>query len=253
GTSGDIVIVGFPYDEGVRRNGGRSGASEGPSKFREVLRRTGAVVNPVTNVDLSNISITDAGDIQPGLELERAHTLLAQIVERIVSAGGVPFVVGGGHDIGYPDCYGAIKGLGHGDMGVINVDSHFDVRPLKQGRVHSGCPFRLLLESEEFTGSFVEFGAQSHQCCCDHRDYILGCNQIGRVETEIHWLDNMHGDVIGHFDSVLQSLNLKHPSVCVSFDMDAIRASDMPGVSCPAPIGLTTDDALHIAEVCIGD
>lgn len=32
---GDVVLVGFPYDEGVRRNNGRIGAAEGPAAFRK--------------------------------------------------------------------------------------------------------------------------------------------------------------------------------------------------------------------------
>ena len=38
GDEGDIFIVGFPYDEGVRRNGGRVGAASGPSSFRKICK-----------------------------------------------------------------------------------------------------------------------------------------------------------------------------------------------------------------------
>jgi formiminoglutamase len=31
-------------------------------------------------------------------------------------------------------------------IAVINIDAHLDVRPLKEGKVHSGSPFRLLNE-----------------------------------------------------------------------------------------------------------
>lgn len=32
-------------------------------------------------------------------------------------------------------------------IGVINLDQHFDVRPLKDGKAHSGSPFRQMLEN----------------------------------------------------------------------------------------------------------
>ena len=36
-------------------------------------------------------------------------------------------------------------------IGVINIDAHFDVRPLLDGKkAHSGSPFRQLLEDGEF-------------------------------------------------------------------------------------------------------
>lgn len=39
----------------------------------------------------------------------------------------------------------------------------------------------------------------------------------------------------------------------ISFDVDSIKASDCPGVSCPSPIGLTAEKALQIcliSEMC---
>jgi len=33
-NEGDVVIVGFPFDEGVRRNGGRLGAKGAPAAVR---------------------------------------------------------------------------------------------------------------------------------------------------------------------------------------------------------------------------
>ncbi len=35
GEAGDVVLLGFPYDEGVRRNGGRIGAAGGPESLRK--------------------------------------------------------------------------------------------------------------------------------------------------------------------------------------------------------------------------
>ncbi len=35
-------------------------------------------------------------------------------------------------------------------LAVINIDAHFDVRPLKNGLAHSGSPFRLMLEDNDF-------------------------------------------------------------------------------------------------------
>lgn len=79
----------------------------------------------------------------------------------------IPFVVGGGNDESYPNASGLLnfvtkKTLGfhlkniiililinyifERSMGVINIDAHLDVRPLKNNQVHSGSPFRLLLE-----------------------------------------------------------------------------------------------------------
>ena len=47
-------------------------------------------------------------------------------------------------------------------LSLSTVDAHLDVRPLKLGKVHSGSPFRQMLEDLRFihSGKFIEFGAQ---------------------------------------------------------------------------------------------
>lgn len=105
----------------------------------------GTVFNPEYNVDLTNIKISDAGDIDPDCDLEKAHELLKDKVAEIIKNGGIPFVIGGGNDQSYPNASGMFEST-EGSIGVVNIDAHLDVRPLKEGKVHSGSPFRLLLE-----------------------------------------------------------------------------------------------------------
>lgn len=68
-----------------------------------------------------------------------------------VIIGSVPFVIGGGNDQSYPNVSALMAACcqGSSSIGVVNVDAHLDVRPLKQGKVHSGSPFRLMLEDGE--------------------------------------------------------------------------------------------------------
>src|SRR3546814_2258792 len=53
-SAAGIALIGFACDEGVRRNGGRQGAVEGPSALRRALSNL-----PVTG----NLPIYDAGDV----------------------------------------------------------------------------------------------------------------------------------------------------------------------------------------------
>lgn len=154
GEDGDVVIVGFPWDEGVRRNGGRIGAANGPSSFRSHLKKIGAVVNDEFGVDLRTIKISDSGDIAPSENvktLEDAHAALSQLIERLVRQGKIPVVIGGGNDQSYANALGLLRTLDTKDIpAVVNIDAHLDVRPLVNSPngplAHSGSPFRLLLE-----------------------------------------------------------------------------------------------------------
>lgn len=244
GEDGDVVLLGFPRDEGVEINGGRVGARQGPEKFRFWIRRFGTVANPEMEVDLSRLSITDAGDIPPKGSLEKAHKVLSAKIASILKAGGIPFVVGGGNDQSYPNASALLAHCASGCVGVINIDAHLDVRPLKDNRAHSGSSFRQLLEDSRFRGEhFIEFAAQGSQCSREHTDYIL------RRKGRILWLNEIRGKdhVAGTFRESLGKLGWDCTSIFVSFDLDSVAISDAPGVSCPGILGLNAGEAVSIA------
>jgi formiminoglutamase len=58
--------------------------------------------------------------------------------------------VGGSNDQSYPNVSALLSTYPNKPIAVINLDSHFDVRPLKEGKAHSGSPFRLMLEDPRF-------------------------------------------------------------------------------------------------------
>jgi len=245
GVAGDIVLLGFPHDQGVQINGGRVGARSGPERFRYHMHRFGTVRNPQMNIDLTQVAITDAGDVPAGCPLEEAHADLTRRTEAILANGGIPFVVGGGNDQSYPNAAALLNRNPGQPVGVINIDAHLDVRPLKQNRAHSGSPFRLLLEDGRFDGeNFIEFASQGSQCSREHADYVRAKN--GRIL----WLDEVRrSDSINAFREYLGKLAWRCPAIFVSFDLDAIGGADAPGVSCPGIVGLSAREALTIAYI----
>jgi len=228
----------------VRRNGGRVGAALGPAKFREFLQKVGTVKNPEFDIDLKNISLTDNGDVfDDRFSLEQAHAALHATVLEIISKGKIPFVIGGGNDQSFPNGLALLKHY-ENNVGIINIDAHLDVRPLKEGKTHSGSPFRQLLQSEEFkvgtNNSFAEFAAQGGQCSAVHADYVR------EQKGSIYWLNKLQSgpdSVCAQFQQVVANLGER---VFVSFDIDSIRSSDCPGVSAPAAVGISAQDALDI-------
>lgn len=251
GRDGTVVLLGFPHDEGVRRNGGRVGAADGPAAARGMLSKMGTVFNPEYDVDLSRIRITDGGDVGVGLPLEDAHAQLADAVANVLRAGGTPVVVGGGNDQSYPNARGLLNALESEDrtgrVGVINIDAHLDVRPLKEGRVHSGSPFRLLLEDATFRergGEFIEFAVQGSQCSRKHADHVVESAVMSY--PVLYWLQHMRAEATDVVDMFKTLLDRVGDHVFVSFDIDAISGADAPGVSCPSTVGLTAQEALMI-------
>jgi len=246
GDRGTVVLLGFPYDEGVGINGGRLGARQGPARFRHWMGRFGTVNNPEYGIDLSRLILSDAGDLPEDLPLEEAHQALTEKVEAVLKQGGIPFVVGGGNDQSWPNARALLNQSSGRKAGVINIDAHLDVRPLKDGRAHSGSPFRLLLEDDRFSGThFVEFGTQGSHASPEHVEYVK------RKEGNIRWLSEIYqnDNAVQIFSATLGSLAFNSDSVFVSFDMDSIRMADAPGLSCPSIKGLRGREALEIARI----
>ncbi len=251
--AGGVGLVLFACDEGVRRNGGRAGAAQGPQRFVGLARRAGALRNAELGLDLSAVRVAAP---EPGSELpllaaslEQAHALLEARVARVLAAGAVPFVVGGGNDQSYPNARAWLaQNTGSNNskrrLGVVNVDAHLDVRPLKDGLAHSGSPFRQLLEDPRFgpaSSSFVEFAAQGAQCSAQHAAWLV------ERGVRIVWLTEVRRKgALAAFEEVLQTLAQKNDDVFVSFDLDAVAGCDAPGVSAPGVVGLTADEALQI-------
>lgn len=127
-TGGSVVLIGFPYDEGDRRGGMRSGAADAPKSIRHHLRKMGNC-NPEFGIDLSSLNILDVGDIPLGLALEEAHTMLAETIAEIVRLGGVPVLLGGSRDQVYFSAAGLMSVAG-GAIGSISIAPQLDVRPL---------------------------------------------------------------------------------------------------------------------------
>jgi len=89
GKEGDVVLLGFPHDEGVAINGGRPGAKSGPEKFRFWLNKYDTVENSRTESDISNLKIVDAGDISTDISLEEAHSELTSRTREILQSGSI--------------------------------------------------------------------------------------------------------------------------------------------------------------------
>lgn len=242
-----VGIVGFAHDEGTLRNGGRGGGSRGPSAIRSHLTKIGPIVNAETGIDLSHTYIADLGDsFLTEDSLETAHCKHTAMIHDTLSKFDVCISIGGDNSQSFQN-YQALMQSNEVCTGVVNIDAHLDVRPLKNGLRHSGSPFYCMLMDPLFSkhsSKFVEFAAQSQQCSKLHAQFVIDNGQ------KIIWYDSDIRQSESSAVSIFQDQVLDTFSECkqvfVSFDVDSIASRDCPGVSCPAPIGLSSDDALEI-------
>ena len=88
-----VAILGYPYDEGVERNGGRPGAKLGPASFRKILPKIGPLINPEFGININCIELCDAGDVPSGSTLEETHPNLESSVKKLLDDGFIPIIV----------------------------------------------------------------------------------------------------------------------------------------------------------------
>lgn len=232
---GDVVIVGVPTDEGVRRNGGRVGAAQAPDEIRKFLRR---LTLPFTLLGDSPLQVFDHGNIS-GETLEKQHENVRTVVADYASRGCFVIGLGGGHDVTYPLVGG--RSRASGSLGLVNIDAHLDVREKKNGLHHSGSSFRLLIEEKLVDANrFVEFGIQPLAVAKSHVDWVT--EQGGTI----YYYDALRSHEVGTaFNKAIADVG----DFYLSFDIDSVRASDAPGCSAPAPTGLFAEDALDICRI----
>lgn len=236
-----VGILGVPTDEGVKRNGGRVGAKEGPDAIRaELYKRTPFVIGK--EVSASSLAIFDFGDVKIGKTLEETHDRLAETVHAIIAAGIIPIVLGGGHDIAYPNFVGFSKE--RKNVGVINIDTHLDYRKPDPKR-NSGTSFRQMLDHHNSplnAMNFVEVAAQSFANAQEHYSEL-----IERGATIFSLRDVREDGITKILDLAYELATTSVDSLYISFDLDVVHGSDAPGVSAPMPTGLTTEEFLTAA------
>jgi formiminoglutamase len=234
----DIVILGCPQDEGVRRNNGREGAAKAPSGIREQFYR-------LTPMNIRK-RIFDIGDTNVSGSLEEVHDRHFEIVKKILLDGKRLIVLGGGNDISYPDGKAMADVFTPNAWIGVNIDSHLDVRA-DQPR-NSGTPYRQLLEEKLLRPDyFYESGYQSHFCSPIYYNYIrdLGVNRISlellrsRQEADLELKESIKLKFTAHSSSM---------NTFFGFDMDAVRMADAPGTSAPSPLGLKAGEFIQLVK-----
>jgi formiminoglutamase len=230
---GRAVLLGFPQDEGVRRNHGRPGAAEAPRAIRHALYHL-TPWDPATDTDLSRNPPLDLGDLRIAGDLEETQEALAEVVAGVLQRGAVPVILGGGHETAYGHYLGYVRaGL---PAGIINIDAHLDVRPCLGTLGHSGSPFRQVLEhpSRPLPGDrYVCLGSRPGSVS---RRHALYAREKGCV---VRWVDEVRGHLEQLFRGEHDRLAALGCRVYVTLDADAVAAADVPGVSAPNPAGLS--------------
>lgn len=234
-----FAVYGYPDDRGVKNNGGRIGAAEGPDVIRSLFYK-------MTNSPLKeNLpEIFDMGNLQLTEDIGSTHELAIHNLSNLFESEHRFIALGGGHDFSYPDGKSFLKSHSNNKKPIIiNFDAHLDCRPL-QGEINSGTPFYRLLEEHSTEFHFIEVGLQAQ---CNSKKHFDWAKQKGMHSIWLEEINNDENNLLAKLKSICSDMEENSP-LYLSIDLDAFSSAYAPGCSQSWPSGLSPEQCLPCFE-----
>ena len=257
-----VHVLGVPMDLGS----GRRGVDMGPSAIRIAgvearLRELGHEVVDEGDITIKNMEELKVGDVHARYlkEITRASALACKKVDRILTRGHFPLILGGDHSIAVGTVSGiaAVARRKGKKIGLLWVDAHGDINTPESspsGNIH-GMPVAALLGHgpAELTGiggrnpkvdpaNVALVGIRSLDEGEKHRLKATGV-QV-QTMSDIDRL-GIHRVMKKALARVTDGTDYVH----VSFDLDAVDPTVAPGVGTPVKGGLDYREAHLIMEL----
>ncbi len=251
---GGSILLGFACDEGVHRNQGRVGAAGGPQSIRKALARLPWHGNLVA--ESASDAIFDGGTIVFGdhcdsthdaIDLAQVQQVLADVITGMLQVHARPLVLGGGHEVAFGSFLGlaqwALQQPQLPKIAILNFDAHFDLcRPGAAGS-SSGTPFYQMAQwCEEYQWPF-HYGCLGISRWANTQALFERAKnwQVGfRLDTQL--TEGQMTDTIAWLDSFMAPVDWLY----LSINMDVFPAAVVPGVSAPAPMGVSPGVVEHL-------
>lgn len=218
-----IVIFGAPYDSTTSF---RPGTRFGPAAVRSESFGI-ETYSPYQDRDLeTDVAVHDAGDLElPFGAPDRALAMIEAKADEILSAGKIPFLLGGEHLVSLGAVRAAVKK--YPDLHIIHFDAHADLR-------------------EDYLGVRL-----SHACVMRRCYDLLGDGRIWqfgiRSGTREEFAFMREGHVTTEPFSVKTLSSLSFPEgtpVYLTVDLDVLDPSEFPGTGTQEAGGLRFTELL---------
>ncbi len=225
----EAAVLGVPTDQAV---GSRPGARWAPRALRDASLRY--ALPPAGFFDLSrertvlsDFDLADAGDVAlAGLTGETARERISDAACALRERARLPLFLGGDHSISFPllRAYHDVP-----DLHVVQLDAHLDYSDRRgEDRYSNGSPFRRAVEALPNLAHISVIGLRGIRT--DPEAYAAA---LARGHTLVT-ADAVHHDL----DAVTRRLPAGKP-VYLSFDVDVLDPSVLPGTGSPEVDGLT--------------
>ena len=237
-----FAFIGFCSEQGVKRNKGRIGTALAPDFIRTQMSNVPCTFS-------QEVKFYDAGNILcEEICMEEGQRLLGLAVEKILDMNLFPIVLGGGHETTFGHFQGQFADLKKKkeslDMGIINFDAHFDLRPYEHGP-SSGSMFRQIADiykKEQAAYHYLPLGIQEHSNTVSLFKYAkeIGADYILAKEIQT----SNYSVVLEKIDTFLYECDSAYITICT----DVFSSAFAPGVSATQTLGLDPEAVLPLLK-----
>ncbi|WP_028776997.1 agmatinase family protein [Shimazuella kribbensis] len=240
----DLCVLGVPLS---KSSISFSGAHLHPMTFRKLWPNF-TTYHWDLDLDFTMLRAADFGDVAMHVtDIATCHRNIEQTMQEVSTrfSQTFPITIGGDHSITAPLIKGRKAATGK-RIGIIQFDAHLDVRDLDYGGPSNGTPIRNLVESGTVQGEdIVTIGIRNFANSRLYRNYAeaKGIHVISSKQVHTRGIDSV----------VTEAMKRLEPcdEVYVTFDIDALDQSFVPGVPAIGPQGLTPDQ-LFSSAVTLG-
>ena len=241
----DVLLLGVPTDVGALH---RAGARLGPDAVRQVSWMGGRYSSAL-GVDIyDELRVADGGNVSvEALTVEESLPRVAERVAAVARSGAVAGLVGGDQST----TLAALRGLRAAKkraVGLVHIDAFHDMLPEQLER-RVGIHHRNVIRHAVSEGlirldSAMQIGVRGPCDSAAEQSFAL------RQGFEVVTMDEVRWD----FHAVVSQVRklVSRGSLYVSIDLCALDPSMAPGVSTPAPGGMSTWQLQQLLRALVG-
>ncbi|MBA4496513.1 agmatinase family protein [Paenactinomyces guangxiensis] len=240
----DVTLLGIPLS---RSSISASAASENPDAMRRGWKYF-TTYNLDEDVDLSVLRVVDLGDVRQHVtDIPTCHRNImeAMVAMRTHHPNTFPLMIGGDHSITAMLVRGWKQAHPQERIGILQLDTHFDLRSLEDNGPSNGTPIRNLIESGVVKGEDVyNIGLHGFFNAKSLRDYA---HQAGLHFTTLKAARRIGIDNV--IQDALRQLSRRTDTIYLTVDMDVLDISVGPGAPASTPGGMRTDELFEVVQL----
>lgn len=219
-----FVVVGVPFDSTSTY---RSGAKFAPRAIREASLNIERY-SIRSGLDLGDVKIHDLGDLHISGNVGETLTRLEEVVRDLLRKEKTLALIGGEHTL----TLGATRGIGGGDLGLVCLDAHLDLRDQCLGLSISHATHMRRVYEQVQPDVIVQIGTRAFSK--EEWEYAesAGIQSFTAMEIQEKGVQKIT-ETIG---KALEGVKRTYFTV----DMDVVDPAFAPAVQNPEPEGLST-------------